>query len=98
MAAELIPAFQEPETAYEELQSAHEELETMSQELRQRTVDLNKANAVPQSILVSPRAGVAVVDRQLDVLVWNHRAEDLWGLGAGGEREGVVLLMEEVER
>lgn len=70
----------------------------MSQELRQCTVNLNKANAFPQSIFASPRAGVAVVDRQLNVPVWNHRAKDLWGLGAGGEREGVVLLMEEVER
>jgi two-component system CheB/CheR fusion protein len=128
----------------------------MNTELHKRTNDLGTTNAFLRSILASLRAGVAVVDDQLNVLVWNHRAEDLWGLradevqgqslltlgiglpveqlpvsaflageashqevtvqamnrrgraieclitctpflGAGGEREGVVLLMEEVE-
>jgi two-component system CheB/CheR fusion protein len=32
------------------------------------------------AILTSLGIGVAVVDRQQRVQVWNHRAEDLWGL------------------
>jgi two-component system CheB/CheR fusion protein len=33
-----------------------------------------------EAILTSLGIGVAVVDRQQRVQVWNHRAEDLWGL------------------
>jgi two-component system CheB/CheR fusion protein len=33
-----------------------------------------------QSILSGVRSGVVVLDRELHVLAWNHRAEDLWGL------------------
>ncbi len=154
---ELQSTNEELETTNEELHSTNEELETMNTELHKRTNDLGTTNAFLRSILASLRAGVAVVDRQLNVLVWNHRAEDLWGLradevqgqslltlgtglpveqlpvsaflageashqevtvhatnrrgtaidclitctpflGVGGEREGVVLLMEEVER
>jgi two-component system CheB/CheR fusion protein len=75
----------------EELQSTNEELETLNHELRQRTMDVNKLNAFLQSILASLRAGVAVVDRQLTVLVWNHRAEDLWGLRSD-EVQGQSLM------
>jgi len=79
---ELQSTNEELETMNEELQSTNEELETLNKELRQRTNDLNKANAFLRSILTSLRSGVVVVDRQLDVLVWNQRAEDLWGLRA----------------
>jgi two-component system CheB/CheR fusion protein len=77
---ELQSTNEELETMNEELQSTNEELQTMNEELRQRTEDLNRANAFLQSILTSMRAAVVVVDRSLSTLIWNHRAEDLWGL------------------
>jgi two-component system CheB/CheR fusion protein len=64
----------------EELQSTNEELQTVNEELRRRTEDLNRSNAFLQSVLGSLRAAAVVVDRDFNVLVWNHRAEDLWGL------------------
>ena len=88
---ELQSTNEELETMNEELQSTNEELETLNHELRQRTMDVNKLNAFLQSILASLRAGVAVVDRQLTVLVWNHRAEDLWGLRSD-EVQGQSLM------
>jgi two-component system CheB/CheR fusion protein len=88
---ELQSTNEELETMNEELRSTNEELEALNEELRQRTDDLNRANAFLRSILTSLRSGVVVVDRQLDVLVWNHRAEDLWGLRAD-EVQGRSLL------
>jgi len=32
------------------------------------------------------RAGVIVIDREMHVIAWNHRAEDLWGLRADEAR------------
>ena len=64
----------------EELQSTNEELETINDELRDRTGELNQVNDFLEAILTSLGVGVAVVDRQQRVQVWNHRAEDLWGL------------------
>lgn len=64
----------------EELQSTNEELQTINDELRQRSDELNQANSFLETILTSLRAGVAVLDRELAVLIWNRRAEDLWGL------------------
>jgi two-component system CheB/CheR fusion protein len=43
-------------------------------------VELNDVNGFLQSILGSLQGGVAVLDLELRVLVWNHRATDLWGL------------------
>jgi two-component system, chemotaxis family, CheB/CheR fusion protein len=91
---ELQSTVEELETTNEELQSTNEELETMNEELqstndelqainntlRERTDELDDANALLQAILTSLRAGVAVVDRDMRVRIWNSRAEDLWGL------------------
>jgi two-component system, chemotaxis family, CheB/CheR fusion protein len=77
---ELQSTVEELETTNEELQSTNEELQTMNEELRQRTEELNQTNAFLQSILTSLRAAVVVVDRSFSTLIWNHRAEDLWGL------------------
>jgi two-component system, chemotaxis family, CheB/CheR fusion protein len=77
---ELQSTNEELETMNEELQSANEELQTMNEELRQRSDELNQVNTFLESILASFGGGVAVLDRDLMVLVWNHRAEDLWGL------------------
>lgn len=54
----------------------------MNDELRQRTHDLNEVNSFLESILVSLRAGVVVVDNELRVQAWNDQAADLWGLRA----------------
>ena len=77
---ELQSTNEELETMNEELQSTNEELETINAELRERTSELNRVNGFLESILASLRAGVAVLDRELHVQVWNNRAEDLWGL------------------
>jgi two-component system, chemotaxis family, CheB/CheR fusion protein len=77
---ELQSTNEELETMNEELQSTNEELETINDELRDRTGELNQVNDFLEAILASLGIGVAVVDRQQRVLVWNHRAEDLWGL------------------
>jgi two-component system CheB/CheR fusion protein len=75
----------------EELQSTNEELETINTELRQRTDELNDSAAFLTSIPSGLRAGVAVIDRDLKVLVWNERAVDLWGVRAD-EVQGRHLL------
>src|SRR3954468_18579520 len=77
---ELQSTNEELETMNEELQSTNEELETINDELRDRTSELNRVNEFLEAILTSLGIGVAVVDRQQRVQVWNHRAEDLWGL------------------
>ena len=59
--------------------------------MRQRTFELNEVNDFLESILTSLRAGVLVVDQNLRILVWNRRAEDLWGLRAA-EVEGQHFL------
>jgi two-component system, chemotaxis family, CheB/CheR fusion protein len=96
--ADLQRSNQELETAHEELQSAHEELETTNEELetintelRDRSAALDSANLFLHAILTRLRTGVVVVDRQLKVLIWNYRAEDLWGLRAD-EVQGKSLL------
>jgi two-component system, chemotaxis family, CheB/CheR fusion protein len=79
---ELQSTNEELETMNEEMQSTNEELQTTNEELRQRSDDLNRANSFLESILTGVRTGVVVLDRELHVLAWNHRAEDLWGLRA----------------
>jgi len=77
---ELQSTNEELETMNEELQSTNEELQTVNAELRQRTDEVNHANDILQSIVSSLRAGVIVINKHFNILVWNHRAEDLWGL------------------
>jgi two-component system CheB/CheR fusion protein len=77
---ELQSTNEELETMNEELQSTNEELQTVNEELRQRTDELNNSNAFLHSVLGSMRGAAIVVDRELNVVVWNLRAEDLWGL------------------
>jgi two-component system CheB/CheR fusion protein len=52
----------------------------MNGELRQRSDELNQVNTFLESILTSLRAGVVVVSRDLQILIWNRKAEDMWGL------------------
>lgn len=64
----------------EELQSTNDELQSINDELRDRTAELNDTNSFMEAILTSLHAGVIVLNRELHILVWNRRAEDLWGL------------------
>jgi two-component system CheB/CheR fusion protein len=77
---ELETTNEELETMNEELRSANEELQTTNDELRNRTGELHLANDFLGTILASLRLGVAVVDRDGRVQVWNKGAEELWGL------------------
>ncbi|MBD2771838.1 CheR family methyltransferase [Iningainema tapete] len=77
---ELQSTNEELETMNEELQSTNEELQTMNDEMRQRSEELNRVNSFLESILTSLRAGVVVVSPELHILIWNRKAEDLWGL------------------
>ena len=88
---ELHSTNEELETMNEELQSTNEELETLNNELRERTLELDDVNTFLESILGSLRFGVAVVNHQLEVGVWNRQAEDLWGVRTD-EAEGQHLL------
>jgi two-component system, chemotaxis family, CheB/CheR fusion protein len=77
---ELQSTNEELETMNEELQSTNEELETMNDELRQRTAELDDVNASLETILASLGVGVAVLDTNQVVRLWNAKAHDLWGL------------------
>jgi two-component system, chemotaxis family, CheB/CheR fusion protein len=88
---ELQSTNEELETMNEELQSTNEELQTVNEELRTRSEELNQVNSFLGSVLASLSAGAVVVNSNLDVIMWNHRAEDLWGLRAD-EVQGKGLL------
>jgi two-component system, chemotaxis family, CheB/CheR fusion protein len=77
---ELQSTNEELETMNEELQSTNDELQAINDELRDRTSDLNEAKQFLETILTGLRAGVAVLDGDMRVLIWNRHAEDLWGL------------------
>ncbi|MFI7603180.1 CheR family methyltransferase [Actinoplanes sp. NPDC049681] len=80
---ELQSTNEELETMNEELQSTNDELQSINDQLRVSSAQLDDANAFLETVLTSLRAGVAVVDRDLRIRMWNKRAEDLWGLRAG---------------
>lgn len=77
---ELQTTNEELETMNEELQSTNEEFQSNNEELRHRSEELNVANTFMNAILGSLQVGVVVLDAGLLVRVWNHRAEDLWGV------------------
>lgn len=77
---ELQSSNEELETMNEELQSTNEELETINEELRRRSSDVKVLNDYLEAIMTSMRAAVAVVDHNLNVTLWNAKAEDMWGL------------------
>jgi two-component system CheB/CheR fusion protein len=88
---ELQSTNEELETMNEELHSSNEELETMNEELRHRSRELNDVNSFLETIFATMGIGVAVVDRQSRVQIWNGNARELWGL-APDEVEGEHLL------
>lgn len=82
MNEELQSTNEELETMNEELQSTNEELATINEEMRDRSQELNQVNGFLGSILTSLESGVVVLDRDLQIQIWNYKAEDLWGLRA----------------
>jgi two-component system CheB/CheR fusion protein len=88
---ELQSTNEELETMNEELQSTNEELQAVNEELRQRTDELHHMNHFLESVLGSLKSGAIVVSGNLDVLMWNRKSEDLWGL-RGEEVRGKSLL------
>jgi two-component system, chemotaxis family, CheB/CheR fusion protein len=79
---ELQSTNEELETMNEELHSTNEELQAINDELRRQSDQLNEANDFQDRIFTSLRAGIAVLDQDLRVMVWNARAEGLWGARA----------------
>jgi two-component system CheB/CheR fusion protein len=91
---ELQSTVEELETTNEELQSTNEELETMNEELqsmndelqfsndalRDRQDEVERLNQFMAAVLGSMNSGVVVVDSDMQILAWNSRAEDLWGV------------------
>ncbi len=91
---ELQSTVEELETTNEELQSTNEELETMNEELqsmndelqfsnealRDRQDEVERLNRFMTAVLGSMNCGVVVVDADMQILAWNTRAEDLWGV------------------
>ena len=77
---ELQSTNEELETMNAELQSTNEELHTINDELRMRTGELDAANEFLESLLLSQRGGLVVIDPDLRITVWNDRSTELWGL------------------
>ena len=88
---ELQSTNEEMETMNEELRTANQNLQSKNKELRQRTEELNQTNAFLESILASVESGVVVINRDFEILLWNDRAEEFWGLRAD-EVKGRSLL------
>jgi two-component system CheB/CheR fusion protein len=77
---ELQSANEEQETMNGELQSTNEQLSALNRRLEQGSLDLEQANGYLRAILASLTSAVVVMDRNLQVKLWNEKAEDLWGL------------------
>jgi two-component system, chemotaxis family, CheB/CheR fusion protein len=88
---ELQSSNEELETMNEELESTNTELETINTEMEQRGTQLDHINLFMQQVLANVRTGVAVLDRDLRVQLWNQQAEELWGVRAS-ETVGQPLL------
>ena len=88
---ELQSSNEELETMNEELESTNTELETINTELQQRGTQLDHINLFMEQILANVRTGVAVLDKELRVQLWNQQAEELWGVRAS-ETVGHPLL------
>jgi two-component system CheB/CheR fusion protein len=77
---ELQSANEELQTMNEELASTNDELEAMNEEQRRHANELDRLNLFLEGILGNLGIGVAVVDRDHKVQLWNANSEDLWGL------------------
>ncbi|PYR32985.1 MAG: chemotaxis protein CheR [Acidobacteria bacterium] len=77
---ELQSTNEELETMNEELQSTNEEMQAINEELHERSEAFTVANDFLESVLRGMRGAVIVVNRDLHVIAWNRRSEELWGL------------------
>lgn len=75
----------------EELESTNTELQTINTELQDRSIQLDRVNMFMEQIMANLQLGVAVLDKDLRVQLWNKRAVDLWGVQAD-ETIGQPLL------
>lgn len=87
---ELQSTNEELETMNEELQSTNDELQTINDTLRERNVELDETKGFLDALLTSVPLAVAVVDREMKVVVWNRGCEELWGLRADEARDAVL--------
>jgi two-component system CheB/CheR fusion protein len=88
---ELQSSNEELETMNEELESTNTELETINTELQQRGTQLDHVNIFMEQILANVKTGVAVLDNDLRIQLWNEQSEELWGVRAS-ETVGQPLL------
>ena len=88
---ELQSSNEELETMNEELESTNTELQTINTELQDRSIQLDRVNMFMEQIMANLQLGVAVLDKDLRVQLWNKRAVDLWGVQAD-ETIGQPLL------
>jgi two-component system, chemotaxis family, CheB/CheR fusion protein len=88
---ELQSSNEELETMNEELESTNTELETINTEMQQRGTQLDHINVFMEQILANVKTGVAVLDTDLRVQLWNQQSEELWGVRAS-ETVGQPLL------
>jgi two-component system CheB/CheR fusion protein len=77
---ELQSANEELETMNEELQSTNSELQSINTELHRRSSEVDRLNSFIETVMATLGIGVAVLDTELRVMVWNERSVDLWGL------------------
>jgi two-component system, chemotaxis family, CheB/CheR fusion protein len=77
---ELQSTNEELETTNEELQSTNDQLQHINDQLRGSSIELDHVNGFLEAVLASLQIGVAVVGPDLEVRVWNQRAQDLWGI------------------
>lgn len=64
----------------EQLDTSNEELRLTTEELRLSSNQVNQVNAFLKSIFTSLPGGIVVLNQELNILIWNSQAEDLWGL------------------
>jgi two-component system CheB/CheR fusion protein len=77
---ELQSTNEELETTVEELQAANTELGALNAELEGRTTELNRLDASHHALLDTLEHGLAVLDRDGVVTVWNLTADRMWGV------------------
>ncbi|MBC8000925.1 MAG: PAS domain S-box protein, partial [Leptolyngbya sp.] len=70
----------------EELRSTNEELETMNNELKSVSDELNHSNLFLHSILSSMTSIVVATNASFEIIAWNYRAQDVWGIS---EKEAI---------
>lgn len=58
----------------------NDELQFSNESLRYQQAEVERLNRFMTAVLGSMHSGVAVVDADMQILAWNSRAEDLWGV------------------